>query len=102
MATLIIEHSRTTGSDRLGEILRDHGHHLDVIFPAEGDPIPQDLGGIDAIVACGGPHAPDDEELTWLEPQKHLLRQAHEESLPVVGICLGSQILASALGGHVF
>ena len=48
MSTVIIEHSAVTGSDRLGVILRDHGHKLNVIRPDNGDPIPTDLDGIDA------------------------------------------------------
>jgi GMP synthase (glutamine-hydrolysing) len=101
MATLVIEHSDVTGSDRLGEILRDHAHRLVVIKAHQGEAIPADLDGIDALVSCGGPQSPLDDSLDWLEPEMNLLRLAHEAELPVVGLCLGCQLLARALGGEV-
>ncbi|MCP3904931.1 MAG: type 1 glutamine amidotransferase [Planctomycetes bacterium] len=100
MSTVIIEHSAVTGSDRLGVILRDHGHRLQVIRPDIGDPIPADLDGIDAIVSCGGPQSPV-EKLEWIDAEMDLLRQAHEAALPVLGLCLGCELLARALGGTV-
>jgi GMP synthase (glutamine-hydrolysing) len=101
MATFIIEHSDRTGSDRLGEVLRDHGHRLEVIGAHRGEAIPTDLDDIDAIITCGGPQSPLDDDLPWLRPEMGLLRLAHEAARPVVGICLGCQILARALGGEV-
>jgi len=101
MATLIIEHSDSAGSDRFGEVLRDYGHRIEIIRVHCGDAVPADLGRIDAIVTCGGPQSPVDDEPTWIEPELKLLRLAHEASLPVVGICLGCQLLARALGGEL-
>jgi GMP synthase-like glutamine amidotransferase len=102
MATIILEHSELAGSDRLGESLRDYGHRLDVIRAHRGDPIPADLDGVDAVVACGGGCSPVGKgEPAWVPAELELLRAAHEAALPVVGICLGSQLLARALGGEV-
>jgi GMP synthase (glutamine-hydrolysing) len=101
MATLILEHSDVTGSDRFGEILRDHAHRLNVIQAHRGEAIPTGLEGVDAVVCCGGPQSPLDDELDWLGPEMNLLRLAHEAELPVVGLCLGCQLLARALGGEV-
>jgi len=101
MATLIIEHSDSAGSGRFGEVLRDHGHRLEIVRVRRGDAIPADLAGIDAIVACGGPQSPTDDTHSWLAPEMDLLRMAHETSLPVLGLCLGCQVLARALGGDV-
>jgi GMP synthase-like glutamine amidotransferase len=100
MATLVFEHSDDTGIDRLGEILRDHGHRLRIVQLHRGDPVPGDLDDVDAIVSCGGPQSPLDDRLDWLEPQMDLLRQASALDLPVLGICLG-EILARALDGTV-
>jgi GMP synthase-like glutamine amidotransferase len=101
MATCVFEHSDRTGIDRLGEVLRDHGQKLEIIRAHREEPIPVDLDGIDAIVICGGPQSPDDDSLPWLKKEMDLLRLAHGASLPIVGICLGCQILARALGGEV-
>lgn len=100
MATLIFESSDQAGGDRLSETLRDYGHRLEIIRLHKGDPVPADLENVDAIVACGGPQNVDDST-EWMAPLMDLLRQAHAMALPIVGICLGSQILAKALGGEV-
>ena len=100
MVTLVFEHSDIAGVDRLGEILRDHGHELRIIRPDQGDPIPPDLLGVDAVVSCGGGASPD-EELDWIDNEIAFLRSAHEAGLPTLGICLGSQLLGRALGGSV-
>ena len=101
MATLVIEHSDTTGSDRLGEILRDHGHPLKVVQVHRGEALPPDLDDIDSIVACGGPQSPLDDNLPWIDQEIELLRMAHETDRSIVGLCLGCQLLARALGGEV-
>lgn len=101
MAILVFEHSDSTGTERLGETLRDIGHRLNVLRLHEGDAVPPDLDDVDGIISCGGPQAAYDDSTDWLEPQMSLMRQAHELQMPIVGLCLGSQILARALGGTV-
>ena len=100
MATLVFEHSHTAGCDRLGETLRDHGHRMNFVRLHQGDPVPSSLENVDAVITCGGPFNIQDNP-DWLEPQMDLLRQANALALPIVGICLGCQILAKALGGEV-
>ena len=99
MAVLVFQHGPHTGIQRLGVALRDHGHTFDIVELHRGDPLPPDLDDVHGIVATGGSTL--DEEPGWLDDELHLLRQAHERSLPVLGICLGSQLLARALGGSV-
>jgi len=102
MPTLILEHSDFSGADRLAPLLRDRGHRLDVRRLHAGDALPVDLDGVDAVVTCGGQADPlDDEGHEWMAGELTLLRTAHESGLPVVGFCLGSQLLARALGGTV-
>lgn len=100
MAVVVFEHSPTCGVMRLGSTLRDYGHRLRVIRLDEGEPVPADLDDVDAVVATGGRHSALDPH-AWLEPEMDFLRRADAAALPVVGICLGSQILARALGGEV-
>jgi len=101
MSTLIFEHSHSSGSERLGETLRDYGHRLNVVRLHDGDDVPPDLDNVDAIISCGGPQSAYDDSLGWLAPEMELMRQAHAIEMPVLGLCLGSQILARALGGSV-
>lgn len=101
MAILVFEHASRTGIMRLGTTLRDYGHRLRFVRRHLGDPIPPDLDDIDGIISCGGPQSANDDSLPWLEPEMQLMRTAHEREMPIVGLCLGSQILARALGGEV-
>lgn len=106
MANIVVfQHSKYGLTGRLGATLRDHGFRLDirrVDLPADqgGDPVPTDLDNIHAVVSLGGPQNVD-EPHPWLGPERDLLRAAHEAELPVIGICLGHQLLAQALGGTV-
>lgn len=101
MSILIFEHSDSTNAERLAITLRDYGHRLRILKLHRGENVPVDLDDVDAIVSCGGPQSAYDDSHDWLEPQMSLMRQAHALQLPIVGLCLGSQILARALGGKV-
>ena len=100
MAIIVFEHSATTGALRLGATLRDYGHMLRVIGPKDHDEIPGDLDEVDGVVTTGGPQSVNDDH-PWLESEIRFLQAAHEVDLPIVGICLGNQVLAKALGGEV-
>jgi len=102
MAILVFEHHRLETPARLGEILRDHGHRLRIIELHEGEALPPDLDDVDGIVSMGGPANVDEtEKYPWITGECALIKQAHEQGLPIVGICLGAQMIAQALGGGV-
>ncbi|MCA9295961.1 MAG: type 1 glutamine amidotransferase [Phycisphaerales bacterium] len=100
MALLVLEHSAISGSKRLGATLRDHGHRLHIVSTYANDPLPPDLNDVDGIISMGGPQALRDHP-DFLDAECALIREAHEREMPVLGICLGCQILAHALGGTV-
>jgi GMP synthase (glutamine-hydrolysing) len=84
----------------LGEILQEHGIDYEVVKVDEA-PLP-DPSGYDAIFALGGPqHANADDKYPYLTQEKKLLRKVVEQDIPYLGICLGGQLLASALGAPV-
>jgi GMP synthase-like glutamine amidotransferase len=62
-----------------------------------------DLDEVDLLIAMGGPMSVNDEsELPWLKPEKQVLRDAIGREIPVLGVCLGAQLIASALGAPVY
>ncbi len=98
---LVLQHSELGGPGRLGATLRDHGFHLDIRRVDDGsDPFPADLDNIHGIVSLGGPQSANDST-GWVRDEMRLLREAHEAGMTVIGICLGAQLLARALGGSV-
>jgi len=98
MALLVFEHSPLAGSLRLGTTLRDHGHRLRTIRVHAGDAMPADLDDVDGVIVMGGGQNVHDRP-EWLDPESALICAAHERDMPVLGICLGCQIVAHALGG---
>ncbi len=62
-----------------------------------------DPNAIDLLIILGGPMGVNDEdEYPWLVPEKHFIRDAIRSGTPVLGICLGAQLMATALGAKVF
>lgn len=58
--------------------------------------------GLDLVIAMGGPMSVNDEDrLPWLVPEKRFLRGAIERGVRVIGICLGAQLIASAMGAPI-
>jgi GMP synthase-like glutamine amidotransferase len=67
------------------------------------DPTLPKLKGLDLIIAMGGPMSVNDEpDLAWLRPEKQFVREAVARAVPVLGVCLGAQLIASALGSRVY
>ncbi|MCW2843614.1 MAG: glutamine amidotransferase class-I [Nocardioides sp.] len=98
---LVVEHERECPPGLFGEWLAAAGCALDVRRPYAGDELPE-LAPYDALVVLGGPMgAKDDDKHAWLGPVKDRIRTAVADAVPTLGICLGHQLVAVALGGDV-
>ncbi|HST67208.1 MAG TPA: type 1 glutamine amidotransferase [Mycobacteriales bacterium] len=98
---LVVQHSPTESLARLGGWLSGAGMLLDVRTPYDGSALPG-LGGFAGVVVMGGSMgAYDDADAPWLPATRDLLRDAVGHGVPVLGVCLGGQLLAGALGGQV-
>lgn len=66
-------------------------------------PILPSVDDVDLLVVMGGPMSVnDDAEYPWLEPERRFIRQAIEREKAVLGVCLGAQLIAGAMGARVY
>ncbi len=84
----------------LEDFLESDGYVLDKVLAPE-DPIPQSAIEFSAIILLGGPMSVY-EGVPYLTKEQFLIRDAYRRNVPVLGVCLGSQLIAGALGGTVF
>jgi GMP synthase (glutamine-hydrolysing) len=99
---LVVQHQVLCPPGRVGDWLTQEGLRLDVRHPYADESLPDDLRQHDGLLVLGGQMgANDDDAYTWLTPTKALVRFGAEHDVPVLGICLGHQLAAAALGGEV-
>ena len=100
MTVLVVEHARDEGPYRLGDALAAAGLHMRLCQVWAGDPVPQSVADVDALVVMGGAQAAySDDGFPSRQAEVDLLRKALAAEVPVLGICLGAQLLAVAAGG---
>ena len=98
---LVIRHSEIDVPGVFGTVMDAAGIAWRACDPWRSEALPS-LEGYDAVLAMGGPQQADEERLhPWLGPEKALLRDAVARGLPLLGVCLGCQLLADAHGGSV-
>ncbi|UGS36521.1 type 1 glutamine amidotransferase [Capillimicrobium parvum] len=99
---LVIQHIACEPPAAYEDVLIGRGIPIQRVEVDEGEPLP-DWRGFAAIIAMGGPmSANDGDHLPWLGEEKRLIAEAIRAGMPYWGVCLGAQLLASALGARVF
>lgn len=99
---LVVEHQASCPPGWLGAWLTAAGAQLRVVRPYAGDPLPRELAAYRGLVVLGGSMgAGDDPVAPWLPGVRRLLRDAARDRVPALGVCLGHQLAAVALGGTV-
>lgn len=99
---LIVQHEPGEGPGLLGRALDDAGITRRLVRTFAGEPVPRTLGDAAGLVVLGGSMAVYEQERhPHLGHELELLRDALRRKRPILGLCLGSQLLAAALGGTV-
>jgi GMP synthase-like glutamine amidotransferase len=98
---LAIVHDADAGPGVFVEAVAARGDQLDAWDLARGKPAPGDPLGYDAVIALGGAAHPDQEAAhPWLAAEKALLAELLARDTPLLGVCLGAQLLAEAAGAR--
>jgi len=98
---VIFQHVPYEGPGIITDMLEGRGIPFVVIHGYDDDVLPHTPAGYSGVISMGGPMSANDD-LAWLEKEKIFLAQAVERGLPVMGICLGAQLLAASVGGKIY
>ncbi len=99
---LLVMQTRDASAGRCGRKLRERGYQLEFCYPLSGEPLPTGMDGYAGAVVFGGPmSANDDGRLPGIRAQLDWIPRALDSGQPFLGICLGAQLLARALGATV-
>lgn len=91
----LINGSRRETASRLPDMFREAGLEVDLLWAYAGE-FPEDLGVYDGVFLSGSAHGAY-EDVPFIHREHDLIREAADRDIPMLGICFGHQILASAL-----
>jgi len=98
MDFLVIQHLDIEPPALIGELLSAAGHSLRTLHVDTGDSLPADTSELRGVIIMGGPQSANATHLTYIRDELQWLKKRVDEGLPMMGICLGAQLMAKAAG----
>lgn len=100
---LFVQHGFEDGPGLFAKVMAESGVDLKIVHPWRGERVPEDLRDLDGLVLGGGSmSAYEADTLPFLHDEMALIRSARTSGKPVLGMCLGAQLMAAGLGGIVY
>ena len=100
---LVFQHDPFEDLGFFGEVLDQQGADYRVLRLFDGEMPAEEWEQIKALIILGGPMSVNEEnEFPFLRWEKRIIRAAIDETVPMLGICLGAQLIAAELGARVF
>ena len=96
----IFRHLECEGPGYFADFLDQHDLPHTLIRIDQNDPVPSSIEDYSALVFMGGPMSVNDD-LPWIAKELTLIQQAAKQEMPMLGHCLGGQLIAKALGGMI-
>ena len=96
----IFRHLECEGPGYFAEFLQQHKIESTLVRIDQNDSVPDSIDAFSALVFMGGPMSVNDD-LPWIPKELNLIQQAARQKMPVLGHCLGGQLICKALGGSV-
>ncbi|MFZ5899296.1 MAG: type 1 glutamine amidotransferase [Bacillota bacterium] len=103
MRFLVVQNVTIEGPGMIGRAISQAGWSMDIRIMDAGHRLPESLEGYQALIILGGPmNVYEEKDYPYLITVDALIKQALHAGLPVLGICLGAQLIAKALGARVY
>lgn len=100
MHFLVIQHLDIEPPALIGEVIRAAGHNLTTIHLDQGEQLPASLADFNGCIIMGGPQSANDQS-AYIQAELAWVKEAIAAELPMLGICLGAQIMARSAGADI-
>jgi len=100
---LVLQHHSCEGLGTIADVLAQRRITPSFIRSFKNEPVPKEMGDAAGLIVMGGPQSTyERDKFPYLRHEIRLIEGALEQAKPVLGVCLGSQLLAATLGAKVY